>query len=71
MANEKWKIITVVALAVGIPLIVLLWWETYKVVVVYHGLTYFIADVVFCVLISVGPSIAVFLGKRWKRGKLK
>ena len=68
MANQKWKIITVVAFAVGIPLIVLLWWETYKVVVVYHGLTRFIAITVFSVLVSVGGSIAVFLGKRRKRG---
>lgn len=68
MANQKWKVITAVALAVGIPLIILLWWETYKVVLVYHGLTRFITITVFSVLVSVGGSIAVFLVKRRKRG---
>ena len=71
MANQKWKVITAVVLAVEIPLIILLWWETYKVVLVYHGLTRFIAITVFGVLVSVGGSIAVFLGKRRRGRKLK
>jgi len=69
MANQKLRlrIITAVALAVGIPLTILLWWETYKIALVYHGLTRFITITVFGVLVSVGGSIAVFLVKRHRR----
>ena len=70
MANQKLRlrIITVVALAVGIPLIILLWWETYKIALVYHGLTCFITITVFGVLASVGGSIAMFLVTRRRGG---